>query len=280
MVLDSIEIKGFKSFPDKTRLSFKSGITAVVGPNGSGKSNVSDAVRWVLGEQSTKSLRSGKMEDIIFGGTAERRPSGSAEVTLVINNSDRTLPFDNDFVHVTRRYYRSGESEYRLNGAAVRLKDIYELFMDTGLGRDGYSIIGQGRIDDIVSSKSSQRREIFEEAAGITKFRYRKSEAEKKLSAAEDNLLRLHDIFSELKERIGPLKEQSEKAAEFLTLSESKKRLEIGLWLHTLDESQQAVSVQEEKINLARAELEQLERDLSKTEREIEEHTLISQRRR
>ncbi len=279
MVLDSIEIKGFKSFPDKTRLSFKSGITAVVGPNGSGKSNVSDAVRWVLGEQSTKSLRSGKMEDVIFGGTAERRPLGSAEVTLVINNTDRTLPFDNDFVHVTRRYYRSGESEYRLNGAAVRLKDIYELFMDTGLGRDGYSIIGQGRIDDIVSSKSSQRREIFEEAAGITKFRYRKSEAEKKLSAAEDNLLRLHDIFSELKERIGPLKEQSEKAAEFLALSESKKRLEIGLWLHTLDESQRSVSGQEEKINLARAELEQLERDLSKTERDIEEHTLISQQR-
>ncbi len=277
MILDSIEIKGFKSFPDKTKLSFRGGITAVVGPNGSGKSNISDAVRWVLGEQSTKSLRSGKMEDVIFGGTAQRKAAGVAEVTLVIDNKDRSLSFDSDMVNVTRRYYRSGESEYKLNGATVRLKDIHELFMDTGLGRDGYSMIGQGRIDDIVSSKSQQRREIFEEAAGITKFRYRKSEAEKRLLSAEENLLRLRDIYSELESRIGPLKEQSEKAGRFLELSEEKKGLEIGLWLDMLDKSQQTVSEQENKINIARAMFEQLERELSDTEEQIEQHMQASQ---
>ena len=194
MVLKALEIQGFKSFPDRTLLSFGHGITAVVGPNGSGKSNISDAIRWVLGEQSNKSLRGSKMEDVIFSGTEERRPVGFAEVSLIIDNTDRALDFDSDDVRVTRRYYRSGDSEYMLNNATVRLKDIQLLFMDTGLGRDGYSIVGQGRIGDIVASKSEERREIFEEAAGIAKYRYRKNEAERRLNAAEENLLRLRDI--------------------------------------------------------------------------------------
>ena len=205
MLLCSIQVQGFKSFADKTVLKFGKGITAVVGPNGSGKSNISDAVRWVLGEQSTKSLRGQSMEDVIFGGTETRRPHGFCEVTLNIDNTDRTLNFDNDYVSITRRYYRSHESEYAINGVSVRLKDIHELFMDTGLGRDGYSMIGQGKIDNIISSKSGERRDIFEEASGISKYRYRKIEAERKLVGAEDNLLRLHDILDELKGRVGPL---------------------------------------------------------------------------
>ena len=195
MLLKSIEIQGFKSFADKTVLQFGSGITGVVGPNGSGKSNISDAVRWVLGEQSTKSLRGQSMEDVIFGGTADRKPHGFAEVTLIIDNTDRTLNFDNDQVAVTRRYYRSHESEYLINKAVVRLKDVHELFMDTGLGRDGYSMIGQGKIDTIVSSKSNERRDIFEEASGISRYRYRKLESERKLAQADENLIRLKDIM-------------------------------------------------------------------------------------
>ena len=228
MLLSSIEIQGFKSFADKTKLKFGKGITAVVGPNGSGKSNISDAVRWVLGEQSTKSLRGQSMEDVIFSGTTQRRPHGFCEVTLNIDNSDRSLNFDNDSVSITRRYYRSHESEYAINGVTVRLKDIHELFMDTGLGRDGYSMIGQGKIDNIISSKSGERRDIFEEASGISKYRYRKIEAERKLQGAEDNLIRLHDILDELESRVGPLKEQSRKAEKFLELAEQKKELEIG----------------------------------------------------
>ena len=213
MLLKALELQGFKSFPDKTTLEFGKGITAVIGPNGSGKSNISDAVRWVLGEQSSKSLRGSKMEDVIFGGTSLRKAMGFAEVTLRLDNTDRTLNnCDKDDVSVTRRYDRSGESEYLLNGETVRLRDIHELFMDTGLGRDGYSMIGQGKIDNIISSKSGERRDIFEEAAGISKYRYRKLEAEKKLAGAEDNLLRLHDITDELESRVGPLKEQSKKA--------------------------------------------------------------------
>ncbi len=185
MLLKALEIHGFKSFPDKTVLTFGRGITAVVGPNGSGKSNISDAIRWVLGEQSTKSLRGAKMEDVIFSGTAHRRGVGFAEVSLVIDNTARRLDFDADDVKVTRRYYRSGDSEYLLNNATVRLKDVQMLFMDTGLGRDGYSIIGQGRIGDIVASKSEERREIFEEAAGISKYRFRKNEAERRLKSTE-----------------------------------------------------------------------------------------------
>ncbi len=222
--LRGLEIQGFKSFPDKTRLTFHDGITAVVGPNGSGKSNIADAVRWVLGEQSTKTLRGGKMEDVIFGGTQARKPQGYAHVQLTIENADGALPYDSAEVSVSRRLYRSGESEYRINGTSVRLRDVHELFMDTGLGRDGYSIIGQGRIAEIVSAKSTQRREIFEEAAGISKYRYRRQEAQRRLEAAEENLLRLRDILAELEARVGPLQAQAEKARRFLTLAEEKRR--------------------------------------------------------
>ncbi|MCQ2451389.1 MAG: chromosome segregation protein SMC [Clostridia bacterium] len=258
MILTSIQIQGFKSFADKTVLKFGKGITAVVGPNGSGKSNISDAVRWVLGEQSTKSLRGQSMEDVIFGGTAERRPHGFCEVTLNIDNSDRTLNFDNDSVSITRRYYRSHESEYQINNVNVRLKDINELFMDTGLGRDGYSMIGQGKIDNIISSKSDERRDIFEEASGISKYRYRKIEAERKLVAAEDNLLRLKDILSELEGRVGPLAQQSQKAEKFLELAEEKKQLDIGLWIYTLNNSKDALRAQESKIMAAKLQYDEI----------------------
>ena len=259
MRLTSIQIQGFKSFADKTDLKFGKGITAVVGPNGSGKSNIADAVRWVLGEQSTKSLRGQSMEDVIFSGTYERRPHGFCEVTLNIDNSDRLLNFDNDSIAITRRYYRSHESEYLINNVIVRLKDINELFMDTGLGRDSYSMIGQGKIDNIISSKSDERRDIFEEASGISKYRYRKIEAERKLAAAEDNLVRLLDIMGELESRVGPLKEQSDKAEKFLALADSKKQLEIGLWLHTLNNSKDALRAQESKIAAAQLQYKEIE---------------------
>ncbi len=259
MRLKSIEIQGFKSFADKTVLQFGEGITAVVGPNGSGKSNISDAVRWVLGEQSNKTLRSNRMEDVIFGGTATRKRLGFAEVTLVIDNKERNLPMDEDEVAVTRRYYRSGESEYRLNNISVRLKDIHELFMDTGLGRDGYSMVGQGKIDDIVGTKtSSERRDIFEEAAGISRFRYRKLEAERKLAQAEDNMTRLRDILQELESRVGPLAEQSKKAMVFLEYSKEQETLQIGLWLNTLSKYKEALAEQEYKITAARDQYEEI----------------------
>ncbi len=273
MLLSSIEIQGFKSFADKTVLKFGKGITAVVGPNGSGKSNISDAVRWVLGEQSTKSLRGQSMEDVIFGGTETRRPHGYCEVTLNINNTDRSLNFDNDFVAITRRYYRSHESEYAINNVSVRLKDIHELFMDTGLGRDGYSMIGQGKIDNIISSKSGERRDIFEEAAGISKYRYRKLEAERKLAAAEDNLLRLHDIVDELEARVGPLAEQSKKAERFLELASKKKELEIGLWLYTLNNSKELLRSQESKIAAAQLAYREIEKSLEEFDRKTEQNT-------
>lgn len=271
MRLKSLEVQGFKTFPDKTKLSFEQGITSVVGPNGSGKSNISDAIRWVLGEQSPKSLRCSKMEDVVFNGTDKRKRQGYAEVTLNIDNSDRFLDFNGDDIAVTRRYYRSGESEYLINKAAVRLKDINELFMDTGLGRDGYSMIGQGKIDSIVSSKSEERREIFEEAAGISRYRYRKIEAERKLKNTEDNLLRLRDIVTELEERVEPLRKQSEKAQQFLTYSEEKRGLEIALWLLTLDKSQNSLKQQDEKISIARAQYEEAEQTLQDIQTETEE---------
>ncbi len=271
MRLKSLEVQGFKTFPDKTKLSFEQGITSVVGPNGSGKSNISDAIRWVLGEQSPKSLRCSKMEDVVFNGTDTRKRTGYAEVTLNIDNADRFLDFDGDEIAVTRRYYRSGESEYLINKAAVRLKDINELFMDTGLGRDGYSMIGQGKIDSIVSSKSEDRREIFEEAAGISRYRYRKIEAERKLKNTEDNLLRLRDIVTELEERVGPLKKQSEKAQQFLTYSEEKRGLEIALWLISLDKSRDDLKTQDEKISIARSQYDDAERSLAEIQRETEE---------
>ena len=197
MYLKSLEIQGFKSFPDKTVLSFSSGITAIVGPNGSGKSNIVDAIRWVLGEQSTKTLRGAKMEDVIFGGTQRRKPLGYCEVTLTVDNSEHSLPVEYDEVAITRRYYRSGESEFFINKKSARLKDIHELLMNTGLGREGYSLIGQGRIDEILAVKSADRREIFEEAAGITRFRYRKEEAQRRLAGTEENLVRIRDIITE-----------------------------------------------------------------------------------
>lgn len=271
MLIKSLEIQGFKSFPDKTVLNFDTGVTAIVGPNGSGKSNISDAVRWVLGEQSTKSLRGTKMEDVVFNGTATRRPQGYAEVSLSIDNSDRRLPFDGDDVRVTRRYYRSGDSEYMLNGAAVRLKDINELFMDTGLGRDGYSVIGQGKIADIVSGRSDDRREIFEEAAGISRYRYRKTEAERKLAQAQDNLLRLNDILQELESRVGPLGEQAEKAKQFLAYAAEKKGLEIGLWLITIDRLGVALREQEEKLAVIQLQHEDVNNELAALEQRIDE---------
>lgn len=269
MQLKSLEIQGFKSFPDKTHLDFGRGLTVVVGPNGSGKSNISDAVRWVLGEQSTKSLRGSKMEDVIFSGTKNRRPQGFAQVSLTIDNTDRQLDADADDVTIMRRLYRSGESEYRLNGAAVRLRDIYELLMDTGLGRDGYSIIGQGRIAEIVSARDKERREIFEEAAGISKFRYRKGEAEKRLSMAEDNLSRLSDILSELEGRVEPLRIQAEKAKAFLNLSEQKKSLELSIWISDLNESRQKLEEQDNRIQVTRRQYGALEARAEELEQEI-----------
>lgn len=272
MLLKSLELQGFKTFPDKTVLQFDRGITAVVGPNGSGKSNVSDSIRWVLGEQSARVLRCSKMEDVIFGGTHARKAQGYAEVTLTFDNSDRQLAFDNDQVAVTRRYYRSGESEYMLNKNTVRLRDIHELFMDTGMGRDGYSMIGQGKIDSIVAARSEDRREIFEEAAGISRFRYRKGESERRLQQAQENLVRLHDIFSELEARVGPLREQAEKAKQFLEFSEEKRTLEIGLWLNTLSRSGQVLRDYEDKLLLARSQQEEIDKKAAEVERQIEEN--------
>ncbi len=277
MILKQLEMQGFKSFPDKTTLRFGRGITSVVGPNGSGKSNISDAVRWVLGEQSSKTLRGSRMEDVIFSGTDERRAVGFAEVTLVLDNTDRRLDIDKDEISVTRRYYRSGESEYSLNGTVVRLRDINELFMDTGLGRDGYSLIGQGRIADLVSAKSPQRREILEEAAGIAHFRYRRTDANRKLEQAEENLIRLRDILAELESRVGPLKVQSEKAQKFLELAQEKKSLEIGLWLHSMEKARDGLRQQEHRLSLAALQHEQAENDLGELEKEIED--LIAQAR-
>ena len=270
MVLKSLEMHGFKSFPDKTVLKFDRGMTAIVGPNGSGKSNISDAVRWVLGEQSTRNLRGAKMEDVIFGGTKKRRALGYAEVTLRLDNTDRSLPMDSDEVAVTRRYYRSGEGEYKLNGKTVRLRDINELFMDTGLGRDGYSMVSQGKIADMVSNKSSQRREMLEEAAGISHFRYRRADAMRRLDQAEDNLVRLRDILAELESRVGPLKVQSEKAQKFLVLAGEKKELEIGLWLRRLDDLKEKLKEQEHKIDLATAQYSEAEANLETMEDAIE----------
>lgn len=270
MVLKSLEMQGFKSFPDKTVLKFDKGMTAIVGPNGSGKSNIADAVRWVLGEQSTKNLRGAKMEDVIFGGTKRRKALGYAEVTLRLDNTDRSLDIDTDEVAVTRRYYRSGEGEYKLNGKTVRLKDINELFMDTGLGRDGYSMVSQGKIADMVSNKSSQRRDMLEEAAGISHFRYRRADALRRLSQAEDNLVRLRDILAELESRVGPLKTQSEKAQKFLVLADEKKSLEISLWLYTIENLKSRLKEQEHKIDLATAQYNEAENSLQDIEERIE----------
>lgn len=271
MYLKSLELQGFKSFPDKTVLDFGKGLTAVVGPNGSGKSNIGDAVRWVLGEQSSKTLRGGKMEDVIFGGTEKRKPVSFASVTLNISNEDHTLNVESEQVSVMRRLWRNGDSEYSINGAQVRLKDILELFMDTGLGRDGYSIIGQGRVADIVGSKSNERREIFEEAAGISKFRYKKAESERRLASAEDNILRLKDILSELEGRVEPLRIQSEKAKKYLVLAEERKTLEVSVWAHKLTEIKDSLSELGNKLLVQNGEYELLTNEIAAAEEEINE---------
>ena len=258
MYLKALEVQGFKSFPDKTVLNFGEDITAIVGPNGSGKSNISDAIRWVMGEQSSKALRGGKMEDVIFGGTEKRAPVGFAQVTLVLDNTGHIFPaMEEAEVAVTRRYYRSGESEYYINRQSVRLKDVTELFMDTGMGREGYSIVGQGRVDEILSTKSTDRREIFEEAAGISKFRHRKEEAERKLERTEENLVRINDKIAELELQVEPLRAQAETAKKYLVLRDEMRVLEISLWL--------------ENLEALKADARKLEIDLRNAERQRDE---------
>ena len=264
MYLKSLEVQGFKSFPDKTLIRFGDDITAIVGPNGSGKSNISDAILWVMGEQSSKTLRGAKMEDVIFGGTQKRPAVGFAEATLTLDNTDRALIYDADEVMVTRRYYRSGDSEYYINKQTARLRDIHEMFMDTGLGREGYSNIGQGRIDEILSLKSADRREIFEEAAGISKFRHRKEETERKLERTEDNLLRIGDKVSELELQLEPLKQQSEKAKKYLELKEELQGVEVAVWMDTLEKLSASAKKAEEDFASASFVLQQAHEDLEK----------------
>ena len=271
MYLKSLEVQGFKSFPDKTLIRFGQDITAIVGPNGSGKSNISDALLWVMGEQSTKTLRGAKMEDVIFGGTQKRGSVGFAEATLTLDNSDRALPYDSEEVVITRRYYRSGDSEYYINRQSARLKDIHEMLMDTGLGREGYSNIGQGRIDEILSLKSADRREIFEEAAGISKFRHRKEFTERRLANTEDNLLRINDKISELELQLEPLKVQSEKAEKYLVLKEELQGVEVAVWLDTLEKLSAAAKKAEEDYASASFVLRQAHDDLDALYRQGDE---------
>ena len=263
MYLKALEIQGFKSFADKTRLTFEKDITAIVGPNGSGKSNISDAILWVMGEQRSKALRGSKMEDVIFGGTEKRGALGYAQVTLIIDNSEHIFDFDSSEIMLSRRYYRSGESEYYINKEAVRLKDINSLLMDTGLGRDGYSIIGQGRIAEIVSTKSTDRREVFEEAAGISRFRYRKEEAERKLEKTEDNLLRVNDKIEELEIQVEPLRKQSEIAKRYLKLRDELRIQEISAWMATLDKIHDTSAAVNAEFEQVKTELEKAKYELS-----------------
>ncbi len=264
MYLKSLEVQGFKSFPDKTLIRFGDDITAIVGPNGSGKSNISDAILWVMGEQSTKTLRGAKMEDVIFGGTQKRPAVGFAEATLTLDNTDRALSYDADEVMVTRRYYRSGDSEYYINRQSARLRDIHEMFMDTGLGREGYSNIGQGRIDEILALKSGDRREIFEEAAGISKYRHRKEETQRKLERTEENLLRIGDKVAELEMQLEPLRIQSEKARKYLELKDELRGVEVAVWLDTLAKLSAAAKKAEEDYASAAFVLQQAHDDLDK----------------
>ena len=262
MYLKALEIQGFKSFADKTRLTFEKDVTAIVGPNGSGKSNISDAILWVMGEQRTKALRGGKMEDVIFGGTEKRPKMGYAQVTLILDNSARIFDTDAAEVMLTRRYYRSGESEYFINKESVRLKDVSELLMDTGLGRDGYSIIGQGKIAEVVSARSTDRRELFEEAAGISRFRYRKEESERKLAHTDENLVRINDKIDELKMQVDPLREQAETAKKYLVLRDELRLLEVSVWMETLDRLAERGKTVETDWQNARAALEKAQSEL------------------
>ncbi len=277
MYLKAIELHGFKSFPEKTKIEFEKGMSVVVGPNGSGKSNISDAIRWVLGETRSSQLRgSGKMEDIIFGGTQKRNPMGFASVSLILDNTGRIFDVDSDEVAVMRKYYRGGDSEYYINGARVRLRDIQELFMDTGLGKNGYSIVGQGKINEIVTAKPEGRREIFEEASGIAKFRYKKNEAEKKLASAEGNITRLTDILMDLEQRVGPLEKESIKARDFINLSSRKKELEITLWLDTVEKSKDRLRAQNRHLEIFNSDLDRVDESLDKSEKYLEERLFYS----
>lgn len=290
MFLKRIELAGFKSFADKTEMEFVRGITAVVGPNGSGKSNISDGIRWVLGEQSAKSLRGGKMEDIIFAGSDARKAVNYGEVSLTLDNEDHVLPLDFSEVTVTRRVHRSGDSEYLINKQACRLKDITELFMDTGIGREAYSIIGQGRIEEILSTRSEDRRGIFEEASGIVKYKSRKKDAGRKLDETEQNLLRIHDLISELEDQVGPLKDQSEKAIRYKELRGQLKHLEISVYVHQIEgihtawqegsdrleqlkneqlELSTVVSAHDAKLESGRAELRRLEQEVERLQEQL-----------
>ena len=285
MYLKSIEIHGFKSFANKIVFDFENGITGIVGPNGSGKSNVADAVRWVLGEQRIKQLRGASMQDVIFSGTELRKPVGSAYVAITLDNSDHSLAIDYDEVTVARRLYRSGESEYLLNGTVCRLKDVNELFYDTGIGKEGYSIIGQGQIDLILSSKPEDRRELFDEAAGIVKFKRRKLEASKKLESERANLLRVNDILSELGRQIGPLEKQSDKAKVYLNRKEEQKKLDVNIFLLETEKLRQSLEDVNAKLLIAgndlesakhrsealKSEYEELEQTLATLDTEIEE---------
>ena len=262
MYLKALELQGFKSFPDKTRITFEKDVTAIVGPNGSGKSNISDAILWVMGEQRSKTLRGGKMEDVIFGGTEKRGALGFAQVSLIIDNSEHIFDCDNTELMLTRRYYRSGESEYYINREAVRLKDINSLLMDTGLGRDGYSIIGQGKIAEIVSNKSTDRREVFEEAAGISRYRSRKEESERKLAKTEENLLRINDKIDELELQVEPLRKQSETAKKYLVLRDELRVREISVWMATLDKLRTQAQVIGADYENAKNELDEAHRSL------------------
>ena len=278
MVFKELEIQGFKSFPDKVKITFDAGVTGVVGPNGSGKSNLSDAVRWVLGETSSRQLRAaGKMEDVIFGGTRRRGAMGFASVRLTLDNASHTFDVDADEVTIGRKYYRSGDSEYTINGQVCRLKDVYELLLDTGIGRDGYSVIGQGRIAEIVAAKSSERREIFEEACGIAKYRYRKTEAERRLAAAGENLERLRDILGELESRVGPLEKESAKAEKFLELAAKRKTLEVTLWTDGVHRAREAVRQQVRDYETAQADYERFDRETKAAEQEAEEIRMQAQ---
>lgn len=263
MYLKALEIQGFKSFPDKTRLTFEKDITVIVGPNGSGKSNISDAILWVMGEQRSKTLRGGKMEDVIFGGTEKRPKMGFAQVSLVIDNTKRIFDTDSTEVMITRRYYRSGESEYYINRESVRLKDISEMLMDTGLGRDGYSVIGQGKISEVISSKGTDRRELFEEAAGISRYRYRKDESERKLMHTDENLVRINDKIDELKISLDPLKEQAETAKKYLLLRDELRSLEVSVWMETLDKLHERAKAVNDDWERAKNELEKAQNELT-----------------
>lgn len=270
MYLKGIELLGFKSFADKTRLEFEPGVTSVVGPNGSGKSNISDAIRWVMGEMSAKSLRGSNMQDVIFAGTQTRKPLGFAQVSLTLDNSDHTLDIEYGEVTVARRVYRSGESEYYINGAACRLKDIHELFMDTGLGRDGYSIIGQGKVNEIVSGRADDRRGIFDEAAGISKYRHRRDEAERKLAHTQDNLVRVNDIVTELSGQVEPLYKQSQKAREYLDLREEMKKLEINVFLQTVDKLKDEIAAAAKDFGVVTEQLGEIQSENAKADAEID----------